>query len=616
MPTISKLPPADEVSAADILPISQGGSVHAVSVGALLAGVQQAIIYPSPALLGRTSLGPGGPEAISIGSGLILNHTTLVAEGLNTGKIPLQSVPVPSDRMISERGGALQLVELDKFRQLFSAGANISIDANGVIATTGLGTTFSEHLATLSSIATIVAEDRIGVSHAGQDRSASYETLINGITIGQAPAAAAAADSDTIWTGQSGNMMARQTLGELWRWLALKLRGYQRPTIELHANTVLDSGSHGNAVLVCTSPLGIDATASTLDAGFACDVINASSGAVTLSSAFIVPSGNATLAPSQCVTIRCIPLAAGHALYAFAFSGDTLAMIPGSVTNLAVSGTTSDGITLTWQAPTAGGVTTSFLIQYRTTGTQAWNSVQQAAGTTSRSVNGLQAATLYDFTVTATNAAGPGSSSGVLNTATASPATLPGSPTALSTTNVTSNSLTLTWTVPIPGGAGLSYSVYSRLTGQTGWNLAASGFSATNYQLMSLVPGTSYDLQVIATNNFGSGMPSSTLARMTAMVAGLVASIGWNLVPAGTYTLGTGAIGMNVHVSPSSAQVQFGFSASASTRPSVWTQAIAVNTDLWGAYVPTPATPGSWYAWAQGTDGSSPTVYTTPFIVT
>ena len=42
----------------------------------------------------------------------------------------------------------------------------------------------------------------------------------------------------------------------------------------------------------------------------------------------------------------------------------------------------------------------------------------------------------------------------------------------------------------------------------------------------------------------------------------------------------------------------------------------SVNTDLWGAYVPTPATAGLWYAWVEGTDGSRPTVYPTPFTVT
>ena len=41
-----------------------------------------------------------------------------------------------------------------------------------------------------------------------------------------------------------------------------------------------------------------------------------------------------------------------------------------------------------------------------------------------------------------------------------------------------------------------------------------------------------------------------------------------------------------------------------------------VNTDLWGAYVSTPASAGTWYAWVEGTDGSKPTVYPTPFTVT
>jgi hypothetical protein len=41
-----------------------------------------------------------------------------------------------------------------------------------------------------------------------------------------------------------------------------------------------------------------------------------------------------------------------------------------------------------------------------------------------------------------------------------------------------------------------------------------------------------------------------------------------------------------------------------------------VNTDLWGQYMPTPATAGTWYAWAEGTDGSAASVYSTPFTVT
>lgn len=42
----------------------------------------------------------------------------------------------------------------------------------------------------------------------------------------------------------------------------------------------------------------------------------------------------------------------------------------------------------------------------------------------------------------------------------------------------------------------------------------------------------------------------------------------------------------------------------------------SVNTNLWGAYVTTPATAGTWYAWAEGVDGSAPSVSATAFTVT
>jgi hypothetical protein len=41
----------------------------------------------------------------------------------------------------------------------------------------------------------------------------------------------------------------------------------------------------------------------------------------------------------------------------------------------------------------------------------------------------------------------------------------------------------------------------------------------------------------------------------------------------------------------------------------------SVNTDLWGAYVSTPATAGTWYVWVEGTDGSRQTMYPVAFTV-
>ena len=64
MPTIRQLPHATQANSEDQIPISQAGETKATTVGALLSGLQPAIIIESGTLLGRTSVGPGGPEPV------------------------------------------------------------------------------------------------------------------------------------------------------------------------------------------------------------------------------------------------------------------------------------------------------------------------------------------------------------------------------------------------------------------------------------------------------------------------------------------------------------------------------------------------------------------------
>jgi hypothetical protein len=94
-----------------------------------------------------------------------------------------------------------------------------------------------------------------------------------------------------------------------------------------------------------------------------------------------------------------------------------------------------------------------------------------------------------------------------------------------------------------------------------------------------------------------------------------VTSITWNLLPSGTYTHGTGTVGIAAQISPASSPVQFGFSLSASTPPTTWIAASFINSNLWGFYMPTPAAAGSWYVWGEGLDGSAKTVSPNPFTV-
>jgi hypothetical protein len=161
----------------------------------------------------------------------------------------------------------------------------------------------------------------------------------------------------------------------------------------------------------------------------------------------------------------------------------------------------------------------------------------------------------------------------------------------------------------------LSYTVQYRVTGSANWTSSVAGVSGTSTTISGLQAVTSYDFSIFGVNAAGNGPVSSTVTAVTQSAAASVTSITWNMLPSGPYVHGSGAIGVNAHIAPSTSPVQFGFSLSSTTRPAGWTAANFVNTDLWGAYVPTPATAGNWYVWAEGLDGSSPTVYLTPFVV-
>ena len=183
MPTISQLPVGNTVSASDLVPISQGGSAHAVSVGALLAQTQPAIMVEPPSLLGRISIGPGGPDTIAVGDGLILNNGTLSlkrtfgAGNFNPASLPIQTSISPTDQIVVTSSGVEQLAELGQIRELFTAGSNITIDENGVISGSGLGGTASTAITTLSPVSALSSGDLVGVSQSGEDHTITYSNF-------------------------------------------------------------------------------------------------------------------------------------------------------------------------------------------------------------------------------------------------------------------------------------------------------------------------------------------------------------------------------------------------------------------------------------------------------
>ena len=110
MPTISQLPSSDQVTAAFKIPVSQAGATHAVTVGTLLASTQPAVISASGTLLGRISTGPGGPESIAVGLGLLLNDGTVAASGADHATYPVQTDLTPTDQVVLNSAGNPKLL--------------------------------------------------------------------------------------------------------------------------------------------------------------------------------------------------------------------------------------------------------------------------------------------------------------------------------------------------------------------------------------------------------------------------------------------------------------------------------------------------------------------------
>jgi hypothetical protein len=588
-----------------------------VSVGTLLAGIQPAILAATGTLLGRTSLGPGGPDPVGVGVGLLLNTDTLVATGADHASFPVQGTLTLSDEAVLSSEGNPKLLQLSLLRGLFSSGSNIAIDQYGTISAIleggTSGGTSGYSITDLPTVTTISAGDLVAISQAGLDHTISYANLIDGQTIDQAQAAAAASGTDIFFVAQGGNVMLRQTLAAVWVWLSSQLPCYQPPTLELTTDTTLSAAVHNGRMLVCSQPVTVTSAPTSMGNGFTCDLLNVSAGNITLGGGVTTSSGTSILAPGQAATVTCVTYSGGTLVFAWLSVSASSFGVPGQVSDLAVSSESFDTITLTWA--TLSPSPTSYTIQYRVSGTAGWSTAPSVTALEC-TVTGLLSASSYDFVVSAANNAGVGIPSAIVTASTSAGLNPPGMVTGLTTNNATSSGMSLAWSSPGSGGTASSYTVQYRVSGTVSWLTGASGLTSTSFAVTGLSSDTSYDFEVVAVNAAGPG-PASNVETASTTAAGVsVTSITWNVTPSGSYLHGNGAIGINAQVSPSSAPVQFGFSTSSTVPPTSWTLGSYVNTNLWGAYVNTPSVAGTWYAWVEGTNGSMPTVYPTAFSVT
>ena len=134
MPTIKQLPPVTQVNPTDELPISQGNFTGSVTVATLLAGTQPALTLAAGKLLGRTSTGPGGPEALSAGLGVQVANGVVQATGADHAAFPTAAALSAGDEVVLNSGGSPRRLPATALRGLFSAGPGVTIGADGLVS--------------------------------------------------------------------------------------------------------------------------------------------------------------------------------------------------------------------------------------------------------------------------------------------------------------------------------------------------------------------------------------------------------------------------------------------------------------------------------------------------
>ena len=192
MPTIQQLPSASSTSTTDEIPVSQSGTTRSVTVGALLATAQPVITLPSTTLLGRNSLGPGGPEIVAPGLGLQLGNGSLSADGADHADFPLEAQLNVTDNVILDSDGTPSRLPLTALRDLFTAGSNVTIEGGTISAAAGSELTLPAAAPLLSSNGTALTAVALG-----SNLSLTGGTLSAAASSGVAAPAAAALVSST-----------------------------------------------------------------------------------------------------------------------------------------------------------------------------------------------------------------------------------------------------------------------------------------------------------------------------------------------------------------------------------------------------------------------------------
>ena len=197
-----------------------------------------------------------------------------------------------------------------------------------------------------------------------------------------------------------------------------------------------------------------------------------------------------------------------------ALSDDNLPSVPSGLT---ATNVTQTSFTVGWTAVSGA---TSYDLQVREEG-GSWTTV--ALTTTSYDYSGLDAETTYEFQVRANNSIGASANSDLASATTLAAPTAPDAPVNLSASNITYNSLTVTWDAVTDAN---DYDLDVRPAGGS-WTTV--NLATTSYDYTGLDAETTYEFQVRANNSIGAS-DNSSLVSATTLVAPTAPEVPTNII--------------------------------------------------------------------------------------
>jgi hypothetical protein len=199
-------------------------------------------------------------------------------------------------------------------------------------------------------------------------------------------------------------------------------------------------------------------------------------------------------------------------MFGFTVAAPAAPGTPGTPTYTNLASSTPSTLTVNWSA-SSGSV--NWYTPQRST-SSAFTSPTSLATTTATSTtdNSLSANTIYYYEVYATNAGGNSSSS-----ASSSVLTYPAAPGTPTFSNISTSTLTVSWTAPTNGATYYKIERAPDSSGSPGTFTQIATTSATSYADSGLSASTIYWYRIRATNGAGDGSYSSNASTTTSAIA-------------------------------------------------------------------------------------------------